>query len=228
MHITRKRKKLTFQYSLGNNVLTEVSSYKYLGVIISKDLRWNDHINYIVRKALSKLWFLRRNLKHSSVDVKLTAYKTFVRSALEYAAIIWDPHTAQNISLLENVQRRALRFIFNKYSRLESVSALYDRASLLPLQNRRRVDRLKFLYSLVSGYVNLDISAYLTPLGVTRYPSRHLNSKAFADYSCRIDAFKYSYFPKTIREWNTLPEEIILSTSLTDFVHRLSNHLYNG
>lgn len=225
MHITRKRKLLTYQYALESHILSEVSSYKYLGVLISNDLRWNAHVNYIVRKALSKLWYLRRNFKQASVDIKLTAYKTFIRSTLEYAAIVWDPYTAQNISLLESVQKRALRFIFNKYGRLDSVSALYDLAGLPTLQHRRKVDRLKFMFSLSSGHVNLDKTLYITPLGVPRYPSRNRNIRAFAEFSCRIDAFKYSFFPRTVNEWNKLPEEIVNSCSSPEFVKRLNNYL---
>jgi hypothetical protein len=44
-------------------MLQEVDSSKYLGVTISKDLRWDDHINTITAKANRTLGFLRRNMK---------------------------------------------------------------------------------------------------------------------------------------------------------------------
>ena len=34
---------------------------------------------------------------------------------------------------------------------------------------------------------------------------------------CRVDAYKNSFYPVTIRLWNTLPEDIIYSNSLRQF-----------
>ena len=40
---------------IGNNVIERVTTYKSLGVILSSDLKWNSHIEYIVKKANKKL-----------------------------------------------------------------------------------------------------------------------------------------------------------------------------
>ena len=34
---------------------------------------------------------------------------------------------------------------------------------------------------------------------------------------CRVDVYKNSFYPVTIRLWNTLPEDIIYSNSLRQF-----------
>ena len=39
------------------------------------------------------------------------------------------------------------------------------------------------------------------------------------------DVFKFSFFPRTLKDWNNLPEEIVLSDSLNIFKDRLSNYL---
>ena len=36
---------------LGNNTVQCVTTYKLLGIIISNDLRWNEHIDYISKKV---------------------------------------------------------------------------------------------------------------------------------------------------------------------------------
>ena len=38
-------------YSLGDQKIPEVSSCKYLGIILGSDLNWVDQVNYIVQKA---------------------------------------------------------------------------------------------------------------------------------------------------------------------------------
>jgi hypothetical protein len=44
---------------IGNNIIERVITYKSLGIILSSDLKWNPHIEYIVKKANKKLYPLR-------------------------------------------------------------------------------------------------------------------------------------------------------------------------
>ena len=44
---------------IGYNVIEQVKSYKILGVILSNDLKWNSHVDYIVKKTCKKLYSLR-------------------------------------------------------------------------------------------------------------------------------------------------------------------------
>ena len=76
MQLTRKRiKKINAVYSLEETVLENVVNIKYLGVIISKDLKWNTHVSNVCTKVNTTLGFLRRNLSSCLQDVKKTAYK---------------------------------------------------------------------------------------------------------------------------------------------------------
>ena len=88
MQLTRKRiKKISAVYSLERTVLENVDNIKYLGVTVSKDLKWNTHVTMFAQKH-----FLRRNLSSCPKDVKKTGYKGLVRPILEYASPVWDPH----------------------------------------------------------------------------------------------------------------------------------------
>ena len=74
MQITRKRvKKIHVSYTLERTVLENVESIKYLGVTITKDLRWSTHISNIWTKANWTLGFLRRNLYVCPQEVKEAA-----------------------------------------------------------------------------------------------------------------------------------------------------------
>ena len=63
-----------------------------------------------------------RNINISSTTVKEQAYKSLVRPSLEYACSVWDPYTKENITQLEQVQRRAARYVTNHYHNTSSVS----------------------------------------------------------------------------------------------------------
>ena len=43
---------------IGGNVIERVNTYKILGVIMDNDLKWNCHVDYIVKKACKKLYSL--------------------------------------------------------------------------------------------------------------------------------------------------------------------------
>ena len=60
--------------------------------------------------------FLRRNFKHCSRQVKAATYTSVVRPVLEYAAPMWDPYRQADIKALEQVQRRAARYVYNDYT----------------------------------------------------------------------------------------------------------------
>ena len=83
MQLTRKRiRKINAVYSLEGTVLENVDNIKYLGVTISKDLKWNTHVSNVCIKANRTLGFLRRNLLTCHQDVKEIAYKTNLGIAL--------------------------------------------------------------------------------------------------------------------------------------------------
>lgn len=220
MTITRKKHPLNFQYHVGNCFLNVVSSYKYLGVVFTSDLRWNDHTTYISNKARKKLGYLRRTLGNSTKEIKLLAYKTYVRPLLEYAAPVWDPYTQTNIDKLERVQRKASRFIFNSYSWRTSPSSLLEAANLEKLQTRRQRDKLKLFYLIYHDKLGIDKANYITM--IDRRQTRSYHQKKVKDFACRTNVFKYSFFPQTTATWNSLPQSTVECPTVEAFTKQLS------
>ena len=77
IRISQARSQLHFEYSLNGSQLQSTSCHSYLGVAISSDLKWNNHIARISTKAYRTPGFVRRNLKSCSSGIKLLAYFTF-------------------------------------------------------------------------------------------------------------------------------------------------------
>ena len=102
-------KQIIHDYSLHNQVLENVPSVKYLGITITDELDWGQHINNVTSKATKTLGFLRRNLTLAPKETKVAAYQTLVCPQLEYAAPIWNPHHQTEINRIEKVQRSAVR-----------------------------------------------------------------------------------------------------------------------
>lgn len=219
MNITRKKNISHFSYSIDGVPLQKVESFKYLGVIITSDLRWNDHIDYISRRAFQKLGYLRRSLGRSSVSAKLTAFKTYVRPILEYAGVVWDPHTEVNKNKLEKIQRRAVRFIYSSYSWSVSPSQLLQNANLESLENRRRRDRLKFLYLIINDQLKINKNKYISFFQPRL--TRRSHQLSIREFSAKNNVFHHSFFPRTVREWNSLPADVVNSPTLSSFLSQI-------
>ena len=62
-------------------------SIKYLGLTVTHDMKWNNHIiNNTTAASNRTLGFAKRSLRVNLVEVKEQAYKALVRQKLEYCA----------------------------------------------------------------------------------------------------------------------------------------------
>lgn len=218
MHITRSRRPLIHPYYMHGENLEVVHDTKYLGLTIKDDLSWNLHINNMISSANQAQGMLKRNIKKAPQQTKINAVNTLIRPRVEYGVTIWDPFTRDNIDKLERIQRRAARYVYNDYSYNSSVTTMLNKLQWTPLQQRRQNIRLCWIYKIANGLVAIPVDQYLTPL--TR-PSRHYNTMAFTIYSPRNDYYKYSFFPRTVIEWNQLPEMTVKAPTLEAFKSQL-------
>ena len=79
-------KQIIYGYTLHQQTLENVQSAKYLGITITENMDWGQHISDISSKATKTLGFFRRNLAFAPRSTKEVAYKSLVRPKLEYAA----------------------------------------------------------------------------------------------------------------------------------------------
>ena len=77
------------QYILDNISLKDVTSFKDLGFMISKDLSRDNHISLDVHKDNNLLGLIKRSLGTTNVNVFSTLYLSLVRPILEYAIPVW-------------------------------------------------------------------------------------------------------------------------------------------
>ena len=77
---------------MDNEPITATDSTPYLGVTITKNLIWTEHIDKIANAANRMLGFLNRTMRKCPQHLKEKAYKSTVRPKVEYCSTIWDPH----------------------------------------------------------------------------------------------------------------------------------------
>lgn len=192
-------------YHLNNIPLDSVNSYKYLGVHITSNLTWSLHIEYIIGKANSTLGYLRHNFSNAPSSLKLLLYQSLVHPKLEYAAAVWDPHNENLIFSLELVQNNSVRFIYSNYYRTSSISSMKANLCLPSLASRRYIARLTLFHKLYHHpFLQNDF------ISQPHYLSHRIDHR----FKVRIqtgntNTFSNSFFPRTSRQWNHLPYDIV-------------------
>ena len=137
------------------------------------------------------------------------AYKS--TTVFDYSQTIWDPYTSGGVPKIESFQRRAVRYTLNRYHRTSSVSAMIAQLDWHTLADRRRVARLLMFYKIHYHLITIDMP--LSPK-LHLQPTRTENMLAYFIPSSYRDYHRNSFFPRTVREWNILPQEVIqLSTA---------------
>ena len=131
------------------------------------------------------------------MSTKINCYKALVKPILEYTATVWSPYTQKDIGIVEQVQRRAARFIFNNNSHLASVSEMLTDLNWATLTHSRKEQKAVMLYKIVHHLVDIPASNYLTPTTTSDITRGHHND--FLQPSSTVNAYLYSFFPSSIK-----------------------------
>ena len=74
---------------MGNSSIERVSCTKYLGVLLDEHLTFDEHINYIHKKASNKLGILYRAKDYLDRPTKILLYKSLILPHLDYCDTVY-------------------------------------------------------------------------------------------------------------------------------------------
>ena len=95
------------------------------------------------------------------------------------------------------VQRRAARYVSNRFHYTSLVSSMLDELKWATLEERRRkASLLVLMYKIVNGLVKIDATdRQIKPSRL----SRNMDQHCFQIPSCSTEMRKESFYPRTIR-----------------------------
>lgn len=144
---------------------------------------------------------------------------------LEYGTEVWSPHKQEEILAVERVQRSFLKRVF-KRCKLPEMSYIErcKYCNLQTLEFRRKLKDLSMLFQIYFGYISIiDCREYFVKVEQGRRANQFqikLLSK-----TPKNDSANYSFFERTCRIWNNLPNEVFAPpiVKLEVFLKNLEN-----
>ena len=187
--------------------------FKYLGVLLSRNLSLSDHISELCTKARKILGLLYRQF-YDNVDPATLKqlYLSLVRPHLEYASQVWDPYLQVDINRLEAVQKFALKLISQQwdlgYEELLSVT------DVPKLGERRFHLKLAQVFKIVHGLCYFPEDIFVIQ---PSHSSRLARSDTLLCPLAWISYYFHSFMPSSIRVWNLLNEDQVTMQTLGSF-----------
>ena len=82
-----------------------------LGLIISSDLKWVNHIDKATNTAKSVIAQIRNSFSYFDAELVKLLYVSLIRPHLEFAVPVWNPYLKKDIEKIERIQHKATRLI---------------------------------------------------------------------------------------------------------------------
>ena len=114
---------------------------------------------------------------------------------------------------LEKIQDRAARFVTGNYVfETKTMTDILCQLKWESLKKRRKDSRIILLYKGSKGKARIPTDDLIPK----NRRCRNQHPLAFQIPSASKEAYKSSYFPQTIRDWNDLPDSLISSAEISD------------
>ena len=189
---------------IGNAKIWESKKQKLLGVEIERNLKFDEYVFSLCKRAGRKLSVLARMSKFMNFKQRRLLMKTFIDSQFGYCPLIWMFHGRIANRKINHLHERSLRIVYNDYK--SSFKDLLEKERSVTIHQRNIQSFAIELFKIKQGVSN-SIFSDIFPLRSLEYNLRHQNN--FCGYSVKTSKFglnSLSYFASKV--WSMIPAEL--------------------
>ena len=187
------------------SIIETKDSVRDLGIIMSSNLNFSDHINSIEIKCRQIIGFVLRTFKTREILPMMTLWKSLILSRLDYCSQLWSPFKSGEVQKLEGLQRT-----FTSYLNDIKDSNYWDRLKLLNLYSiERRFERYQIIYIWKIIEQKVPSPTNITCTNMESRTGRKILVNHLPNTSCSLQTIIYnSPINKSKRLFNILPKEL--------------------
>lgn len=213
---------------IDGHVIPLSDGIKNLGVHLSPDLAWNDHVSSIIRRVNAVLFNFTSEARGLPRQVRKQLVQSLVLPHLDYAAVAFVTLPGVLEARLAQLQNRGIRFIFGLKPGTPTSSWRRELGWLTTSGRRKQLLGIQ-IYNVLTKKRPYPLYEKLLPLFNSpnaEYELRPSTSRPFKVPIPRTQSFAQSFTYSTILFWNELPDVIRNADSLEIFKRRVYKHLF--
>jgi ribonuclease P/MRP protein subunit RPP40 len=223
---TRRRLKKAGEYvvTLSGEIIKRVTSVRYLGVILDENMNAQEHVLVVLKKSLARISFLYRKAFVLDTRTRKLLCSALIQPYLDFCCASW--YTGLTVKLrdrLDVLQRKMIRFIFNKEARDHVGQHELRELSWLSILDRVRYFKLVHTFRVFNNLAPTYLSERFD-----RVKDKHgynLRGHEHNYYVPKSNGAMASSFTVTAaQEWNRLPSHLKSCNSLESFKIQIKNH----
>ena len=206
---------------IGETILNEKQSKKFLGVIVDNRLSWGDHTLHLrtkISKQCGILYLIRNSLNKKSMK---HIYYSLIYSNLFYCNTVWGAAAKNKTNRLFISQKKIMRTMAYR-KRSDHTNELFSEFGLLKLDDINIYCSALFVYKALNGLIENNMFNVRVN---NRYNMRNTN---LLDTPLMLTQQSQSFIGyHGVKVWNELPSIIREKSTLDNFKQSLKMFLLN-
>ena len=207
------------------NIISPSSTARSLGVTFDSNLSLTKHVSSICRSAYYQIRQLRQIRSSLDISSAIILANSLVISKLDYCNSLLNGLPKSSINRLQVVQNSLARAIYPSVRRSDHVSPLLHKLHWLPVSSRIKFKIATLTFKVLKfqkpAFIFDLIAPYILPRSLR---SSSKNLLIVPDIRSEIGRRSFSFAAPTI--WNSLPQNVRSSDSLSAFRGLLKTFLY--
>ena len=216
---TRKFEKIHIK--MKGRVIDISDTLKILGITMTNNLKWDKHVNGIIRTCKYHLRAFRRAAKYINIDEKKILYNSCLASRLAYGDVVWKETTLTQKKRLQVIQNQAARAILTKKPR-DSAKPLLKELGWMNLEDKRNLHGQVMLHKIKNGKAPKSLQEMLQRYERPQENDTRQGRSSYFIPTYRTNSMASSFYISTIKQWNKVPPEIRETKETLNFKSKLN------
>ena len=212
------------QLTFDDEPIERVTNIKFLGVILTDKLNWNDHMLYVCTKMNKSIGYFYKCRQILDQSQMVNLYKTFVEPYIKYCLPIWGGYvncTSLNNPITKTINRFKRIMTFSKRTHVAEA-----KINLSTLNDYYKIELSKTANRHISKPQDSPTIYHKTIVQNTNsHDTRSLSYKNLKLPICKTNYMRNSFSYCIAATWNSLPYPVKLKDTILKFTDALERSI---